>query len=145
MDNTQTILTIIGCILGSGGLSALITALVSMRKSRSESLKIDQETRALQTNNDLTIVEYVNRILKESEKTANDIAKETRKENEALRKQIDELNGRLSELMNWIITDNTRYRNWLERELRKVNPDIEFPSCEPVPNVFSNDHEDENH
>ena len=145
MDNAQMFLTIIGCILGSGGLSALITALISMRKSRSESLKIDQETRALQTTNDLTIIEYVNKILKESEKNASDIAKETRKENEILRKQIDELNGRLQDLMNWVVTDNTRYRNWLERELRKVNPDIEFPPCEPAPNVFSNDHEHDDH
>ena len=145
MDNMQTFLTIVGCILGSGGLSALITALISMRKNKSESLKIDQETRALQTNNDLAIIEYVNKILKESEKNANDIAKETRRENEILRKQIDELNGRLQELMNWVVTDNTRYRNWLERELRKVNPDIEFPECEPAPNVFSNEHDHDEH
>lgn len=139
MDNTETIITIIGCLLGGGGLSALITTFISVRKNRAEASRIEQETRTIQTSNDMTVIEYVNRLLKESEKNANDIAKETRKENEALRQQIDELNSRLQELMNWIVTDNTRYRNWLECELRKVNPDIELPTCVPVPNVFEHE------
>ena len=139
MDNAQIIITIIGCVLGGGGLSALITTIISVKKNNAEADKIEQETHNIQKANDMIILEYVNKILKESEKNANDIAKETRKENETLHQQIDELNSRLQELMNWIVNDNNRYRNWLECELRKVNPDIDLPSCVPIPNVFRND------
>lgn len=138
MDNVQTIITIIGCILGGGGLSALITTIISVKKNNAETERIEQETQNIQKNNDMVIIEYVNKILKESEKNANDIAKETRRENESLHQQIDELNSRLQELMNWVVYSNNNYRCFLENELRKLNPDIELPACDPVPNVFRN-------
>lgn len=139
--DVNTIITIIGCVIGGGGISALITTFISMRKSKAEANVIEQEAVTIKTTNDIAIMDYVNKLLKESEKNANDIARETRQENEALREQIDELNRRLQALMNWIVTDNYRYRSSLETEIKKLNPNVVLPTCPPAPNVFSKEHD----
>ena len=56
-----------------------------------------------------------------------------RKRNEELDSKISDLSNRLQTLMEWVVVDNNQYRSWLENELRKLNPDITFPTCKPAP------------
>lgn len=128
MDATVWI-AIIGSILGSGGITAFVTTILSARKYKAEANQIEQESRK-------EMDKYVNEKLKEVTEMYIKETKELKESNDNLNKQINELQNKLQEIMSWIIYDNQNYRLWLETELRKVNPSIDFPRCSPPPKIY---------
>lgn len=138
MESSSIIITILGAILGTGGLTALITALLSAKKFKAEAHKIDSETETVFANNEIAKFEFINKRLQEISENAEAESKALRARNDELNRQITQLNDKLQTIMEWVIYDNQNYRNWLESELRKSNPDINFPKCAPPPKIFRN-------
>lgn len=138
MESSSIIITILGTILGTGGLTALITALLSAKKFKAEAHKIDSETETVFANNEIAKFEFINKRLQEISENAEAESKALRARNDELNQQITQLNDKLQTIMEWVIYDNQNYRNWLESELRKSNPAINFPKCAPPPKIFRN-------
>lgn len=128
MEWTSVIIAIAGVVLGSGGIISIFNS----RKVIAEARSIDNDTK-LKMNSEIQaqLKELADIHKKESD--------ELRAQNKELDKRIGELTNQINELMEWVVTDNNVYRSWLETELRKVNPDVEFPPCKPAP-ILRNQH-----
>lgn len=142
--NTTLISSIIVAALGSGGISAIITAILSRHKyeseaakTESEAAKIKSEADAVVKQTDITGIDYINRKLQEITEQSNKEATELRNRNDELNERINNLNDRLQVVMCWIVDDNQHYRQWLETKLIELDPSIEFPMCAPPPKVFN--------
>lgn len=135
MDITNVV-TILTLVLGSGGISALVTSLLNNRRIKSEALKIENEAESIRRQNNITDMDFVNRKLQEvSDKTYMQ-SQQLQKDNEKLGAKINELNNKLQLLMEWIMYDNQNYRTWLETKLLELDPDIKIPKCAPPPRVY---------
>ena len=134
--NIPEIVTLITAFIGGGGISAVITARVSAKKQDADNRHTDQETEGLRIQNEITEMDYINKRLQEISEISKKEAEELRKKNEALNDKISELNHKMQSLMEWIVTDNYKYRSWLENELKQVNPDVQFPETTKPPAVF---------
>lgn len=130
------IVTLITAFIGGGGISAVITARVAAKKQDADNRHTDQETEGLRIQNEITEMDYINKRLQEISEISKKEAEELRKKNEALNDKISELNHKMQSLMEWIVTDNYKYRSWLENELKQVNPDVQFPETTKPPAVF---------
>lgn len=139
----ETIISVIVAIIGSGGASAILTAILSARKYGAESDKTKEEANGIHIQNEITQMDYINTKLHEISENSAKESEVLRKRNDVLNKRINDLSDKLQAMMEWVVYDNQNYRIWLETELRKVNPDIEFPVCAPPPKVFQSDDEDE--
>lgn len=133
--DTSTILTIIASIIGTGGLSALLTGILSARKYRSEALKTEQEAESLKVQN----MDYIHKRLQEISESQNQESIKLRQRNDELNNKIEVLNDKLQTIMEWVVYDNQQYRQWLEARLLELDPDIEFPRCSPPPKIFHAD------
>lgn len=138
MGTTEIVIAVITSMLGSGGIAAVITAILSSKKFKVELKALEQKT--LQDGKEAEL-----NISQKLQKQIMDLSEAHRKESETLRQQntvlqskINELNEEIQKLMKWVVYDNAKYRAWLETELVKLNPDIDFPHCNPAP-IFSND------
>lgn len=133
---TSTIIAIIASIIGSGGISAILTALLSARKYKSEALKNEQEAAGMRVNNEITEMDYINQQLQKiSEESRKDYIA-MRQRNDELNTRINDLNDKLQTLMSWVVYDNQQYRQWLESKLHEFDPTIVFPRCDPPPKIF---------
>ena len=130
------IVTLITAFIGGGGISAVITARVAAKKQDADNRHTDQETEGLRIQNEITEMDYINKRLQEISEISKKEADELRRKNEALNDKISELNHKMQSLMEWIVTDNYKYRSWLENELKQVNPDVQFPETTQPPAVF---------
>ena len=142
--NTTLISSIIVAALGSGGISAIITAILSRHKYESEAAKTESEAAKIKSEADavvkqtgITGIDYINRKLQEITEQSNKEATELRNRNDDLNERINNLNDRLQVVMSWIVDDNQHYRQWLETKLIELDPSIEFPKCAPTPKVFN--------
>lgn len=133
MTNPELVTTIVSMVIGSGGVAAAITALVSMKKYKAEARLIEQQAEAARLEAEQKTHEYIRTQLTELSETHKAESDELRKQNRELSEQIAVLNDKINQLMTWVVVDNNTYRNWLENELKKVKPDIEFPKCRPAP------------
>ena len=130
------LVTLITAFIGGGGISAVITARVAAKKQDADNRHTDQETEGLRIQNEITEMDYINKRLQEISEISKKEADELRRKNEALNDKISELNHKMQSLMEWIVTDNYKYRSWLENELKQVNPDVQFPETTKPPAVF---------
>ena len=130
------LVTLITAFIGGGGISAVITARIAAKKQDADNRHTDQETEGLRIQNEITEMDYINKRLQEISEISKKEADELRKKNEALNDKISELNHKMQSLMEWIVTDNYKYRSWLENELKQVNPDVQFPETTKPPAVF---------
>ena len=137
MTTAQIIATIISALIGSGGIASAIVAFLSLKKYKAEAAILEQQADASRQTTEQDANEYVRNQLKELTETHRQESEELRRHNKELNDRVDELNNRINTLLTWIVVDNNSYRSWLENELRKLKPDIEFPECKPAP-VFSN-------
>lgn len=133
MDATQVVIAIITSIVGSGGIAAAITAFLSAKKYKAEADMIEQQSESARTESEQKMNEYIRSQLKELSETHKQESDELRRQNRELSDRISDLNDKINQLMTWVVVDNNSYRNWLENELRKLKPDIEFPKCRPAP------------
>lgn len=138
MSTAQITITIISAVLGTGGIASTIVALFSIRKYKAEAKILEQQAEASRLETEQKMNEYIRTQLKELSETYKTESDDLRKQNRELNDKITTLNDRLNQVLNWIVTDNNAYRTWLENELLKLKPDIEFPKCKPAPG-FSDD------
>ena len=135
--DSATLVTLIVAVLGTGGLSAIVTSYFNGRKVRAE---IEQSNTA-----------YINKKLQEISESYQQQTKELQLDNESLSDKINDLNNRLQILMEWVMYDNQQYRQWLENKIHELDPEITLPPCKPPPNIFgtnvrgSNDKQSKQH
>lgn len=133
------ILAGIGGLIGGGGITALIHEFSVRRKVKADA-DVDKEKLLQmkdQTNTEL-MKYFADKIKQLNDETAERFD-HMQTENDDLRKQVADLNRKLTMLNRWIMVDNAAYRSWLESELRKRDPDIDIPVCPPPPDVFRDD------
>lgn len=130
MDN---IATVIIAILGSGGLCSIITSIFSRRKYKAEASLIEVEAEEKRKAAEREYMNYIHGQFKEITETYKRESEDLRAMNRELNDRVRSLENRINKLMEWIINDDGSYRTWLENELRKYDPDIEFPKCKPAP------------
>lgn len=131
------IIALATAVIGSGGLSALITARITAKKAEAENRHTDQETEGIRIQNEITEMDYINKRLQEISEISKKESETLRQKNEALNEKIAELNNKMQSLMEWIVCDNYQYRSWLENELRQVKPDVQFPETTKPPVIFN--------
>lgn len=124
---------VIIAILGSGGLCSAISVLLSRHKFRAEAKVIEADAEAKHKQTEREYMDYIHNQLKEITETHRKEAEETRAQNKALVKRVNDLEATVNDLMEWIILDNNARVTWLETELRKYNPDVAIPPCRPAP------------
>ena len=129
IDITQVLVS----MLGAGGLSGTLVAIFSRRKYKIEALKLEEELRASREEATRKSIDYIQQKMTDITKKYEEECDALRKRNEELDSKISDLSNRLQTLMEWVVVDNNQYRSWLENELRKLNPDITFPTCKPAP------------
>lgn len=129
MDTTAILIS----VLGSGGLCSIITALLSRRKFKAEASIIEAEAEEKRKKSEREYMDYIHTQFKEITETYKQQAEEQRQVNIELSERVHTLENRINKLMEWVINDDGSYRTWLENELKKHDPDIEFPKCKPAP------------
>lgn len=134
MNMSQFILALIGTIIGSGGISAIVTALLSSRKYKAEALRMEQDT-----HKDLD--RYVNDKLREVTNMYIEETQQLKRSNEQLHKQIDDLQDKLQMVMSWIVNENYTNISILRAKIQSLDPDFEFPEMKPCPNPWAGDEE----
>lgn len=135
IDLTQVLVTLVG----AGGLGGLLGTIFSRKKYKIEALQLEQQLKESREDSIRKSIDFIQDKMKEIASKYEAESETLRKRNEELDKKISDLNSRLQNLMEWVVVDNNQYRNWLETELRKLNPKISFPPCPPAP-IKSDDH-----
>lgn len=129
----KDVITLLIAVLGSGGLCSIITALFSRRKYKAEAALIEADAEEKRQKAEREYMDYIHSQFKEITETHKKEAEETREHNKELTKRVNDLETTVNKLMNWIVVDNNKRVTWLETELRKRDPDIEFPPFTPPP------------
>lgn len=132
MDTGQFIITIIGTILGSGGIAATITAILSTRKYKAEAQRVEQDTQK-------DFDKYVNEKLKEVTNMYINETQQLKRSNELLHKQIEDLQDKIQSIMSWIINENYTNISILKAKIQSLDPSFEFPEMRPCPNPWAED------
>lgn len=132
MDAGQFIITIIGTILGSGGIAATITAILSTRKYKAEAQRVEQDTQK-------DFDKYVNEKLKEVTNMYINETQQLKRSNEQLHKQIEDLQDKIQSIMSWIINENYTNISILKAKIQSLDPNFEFPEMRPCPNPWAED------
>jgi len=113
------ILSSIVSLLGGGALTALITHFFNRKK-------VGVETDGIKiTNIETGYSGLLNQIQQQNERLMGKVDK--------LEAEVGRLNQHIVRLYDWINTDNAAYISWLENEARKCNPNLTFPSRQPMP------------
>lgn len=134
-NTMNSAVTLLIAILGSGGLCSLMTVVFSRRKFKAEASLIEAEVNERRGKEEREYMDYILTQLKENTETY-------KRESEELRERVHSLETRINMMMEWVINDDGSYRAWLENELKKYNPDIEFPECKPAPGFEENSNSD---
>ena len=135
MNNTQLIVTIIAAILGSGGITGAIVAILSARKYKAEARLLEQQAETARQESEHKMNEYIASQLKELAETHKKESEELRRQNKELSDRVNVLTARLNLLMNWIVGDNNRYVTWLESKVHSYDPEVIFPPYKPAPGI----------
>ena len=137
MDTGQFIIAIIGAILGSGGIAATITAILSARKYKAEAQRMEQDTQK-------DFDRYVNDKLKEVTNMYINETQQLKRSNELLHKQIEDLQEKIQSIMSWIINENYTNISILKAKVQSLDPNFEFPEIRPCPNPWAEDEDNQN-
>lgn len=130
--DASTLIAVLGAILGTGGITAVITSILSARKYRAEAAKIEQET-------EQRTHEYIRSQIIELSETHKRESEELRRQNKDLNNKINELNDKLRELMIWVVNENYAHISFLKDKIREFDPDFVFPEMKPCPNPWKHD------
>ncbi len=130
--DASTLVAVLGAILGTGGITAVITSILSARKYRAEAAKIEQET-------EQRTHEYIRSQIIELSETHKRESEELRRQNKDLNNKINELNDKLRELMIWVMNENYAHISFLKDKIREFDPDFVFPEMKPCPNPWKHD------
>lgn len=155
MDNTTitAIAVLIGAILGSGGMVAIIHEFSIHHKVRSDAKKaaadIEKEREQMRVDFEkersdmfIDVQKYCTEEMKRMTEGMSQRLADIQSENADLKREICVLNNKLSDLVKWVMYDNATHRTWLEKTLRELDPNIDIPECPEPPIVFGNDNND---
>lgn len=145
------ILELLVAILGSGAITTIIASLLSKRKYNAEIDQLKQQIDAARTDDRIKIDEHIQAqfmeiadVYKEQTNHFKEEIVELRKQNSSLirqitdcQKQINDLNNDIDQLMSWVVYDALHYQKWLEKELLKAKPDVQFPEYRKLPKFVS--------
>lgn len=129
IDLTQILITTVG----AGGLGSLLGVIFSRKKYQVEAMQLEQQLRDSREESNRKSIDFIQEKMIDIAKKYEAESEALRKRNEELDHKITDLSTRLQNLMEWVVVDNNQYRTWLETELKKLNPDIDFPPCTPAP------------
>jgi hypothetical protein len=132
-----TIITFIATIVGTGGITAFLTTILSARKYRAEANRLEAEAEIARRESELKQNEYINKQLKELSESHQKESEELRQQNKVLNNKINELNNKLNELMIWVVSENHAHISFLKDKIREFEPDFVFPEMKPCPNPWS--------
>lgn len=138
MNTSQFIIAILGTIIGSGGISAIVTALLSSRKYKAEAVRMEQDAQK-------DLDKYVNDKLKEITNMYIEETQQLKRSNEQLHRQIDDLQDKLQAIMSWIVNENYTNISILRAKIQSLDPDFVFPEMRPCPNPWANEDEGNTH
>ena len=141
------IVEIILAIIGSGVLGTIVTYFVSKKKYAVEVDSLRQQIETARTDDKIKIDEHIqSQFMEIAESYKNETLKikqeleEARRQNAELIKelqvcqqQIGNMDTRLNQLMGWVAYDMLHYQKWIEKELLKAKPEIEFPEYRKPP------------
>jgi LAS superfamily LD-carboxypeptidase LdcB len=140
MFDTQQITTLIIAALGSGGLSSIVTGLLSHRKNVVEIEQLKQQISDNEADTQIKLNDHIQKQMMELSETykhefenRTEEIKELRKQNELLKTRVSDLSNQINQLMTWVAYDSMRYQEWLEAELLKRDPNIQFPKFRKPP------------
>ena len=139
MTTAHLIATIVAAVLGSGGISGVLVAMLSSRKYRAEARLVEQQAESARKDSENRMNEYISAQLKDLAETHKKESEELRRQNKELSEHVNVLTYRLNMLMNWIVIDNNRYITWLESKVKECDPNIVFPPHKSAP-VFNDSH-----
>ena len=136
----ERVIEIVIAVITSGVLGTVVTHILGRRRYRAE---ID----ALRADNQIKIDEHIKQQfmeLADSYKQESDERKaeieELQRQNKELinqvsqfQKQVGTLETEIEQLMAWVTYDMLHYQNWIEKELVKLKPDVEFPEFRKPP------------
>lgn len=141
----ETITTLIVAIIGSGGISSVIASFLSAKRHKAEVEQLRQQIQDAEADTKIKIDEHIHQQMLSITETykhefdnRNDEIKQLREQNEALSKQVRDLNDQINQLMSWVVYDSMRYQEWLEHELLQRQPDIQFPKFRKPPKFVQN-------
>lgn len=138
--NMERVVEIVIAVITSGVLGTVVTHLLSSRKYHAE-------IEALRADNQIKIDEHIKQQFmeladsykKESDERKAEIEELQRQNKELInqvaqfQKQVGTLETEIEQLMAWVTYDMLHYQNWIEKELVKVKPDVEFPKFRKPP------------
>lgn len=130
--DTTFIISVIGAILGSGGLAAVITAILSARKYRAEANDLERKSRQ-------DMDEYMNRRMKELTDMYVKETQDLKAQNKELQNQINDLQDKMQELISWIVHENYTNIALLKAKIKECDPSYQFPEIRPFPNPWKDD------
>ena len=126
----------VAALIGSGGVTALVHEISVRHKVKADAAKQSSDLESQKSAQTTEMMKYftdeIKRINEETKVQLDTI----RAENSELKKQVTRLNGRLTDLVRWIMYDNNNYRTWLERTIRELDPNIAIPPCTDPPVVW---------
>lgn len=127
--NTTSIIAFIGAVLGTGGITAVVTTLLSARKYKAEARKIEQET-------EQKTQDYIRQQILELSETHRKESEALRAQNKMLNQRINELNDKLQTLMIWVVDENYAHISFLKEKIREYDPEFVFPEVPSCPNPW---------
>lgn len=141
----EWVVALVGALVGGGGIAGMLVVIFSYRKYKAEGDKVRVE-------NEKTELEYLKKsfieLNEETKRQFNEFKTTTKAELEELREtnrilshKIEVLTDKLSSLMQWVMSDDSKYREWLEHRLHQLDPDMQFPERSDPPDVFIDDEE----
>jgi uncharacterized protein HemX len=133
--NGETIAAIIIAILGSGGLGAVITSILSARKYKAEADQMEQENEKARRSFEQDMNEKLNKQFAELAEIHKNEAETQREQSKILEKEVADLKKQVVLLMSWIMTEDASYRLFLENKIRETEPDFVFPKLKPIPGM----------
>lgn len=137
-----SIALIIGAVFGTGGVTALVLAIVKWKEAKNVSISNRDNFEKERTEMFTEMQKYLNDEMKKMNDNIKKQMIDLQNENNELKKEMKELNKQLAELIQWVMSDNAAYRSWLENALRELKPDIVMPTCSDPPIVFGVNEED---
>ena len=143
MQKYEMIISILGLLLGSGGIAAFISAMHQKKKINAESYSISEQSsidKFKAINEQLE--DIADRAVAQSQREAernealNNKINDLIEKNNDLNNQVANLNRQLSSIISWINNEDMSYKQWIKQELSKYVPEDQLPAL-PKPPTFS--------
>lgn len=136
----EQIAALLVAIIGSGGLSSIVTTVMTSKRHKAETDQLRQQIEDSRVDTKIKLDEHIQKQMMELSDTyrkqfddRNAEIRELHKQNELMKKQVEDLSNQINQLMSWVVYDSMRYQEWLERELLQKEPGIQFPNFRKPP------------